>query len=141
MKKLFFISLISCSFSIPAQETKPYPLNNQHQKETAESNSADENVDTVPEYPGGLNAFRQGVANTMKMNKIKGKGTFKSEVSFVIERDGTMTGFIATGNNPSFNEEFIRTLKNMSAVKWIPATINNYAVRYRMRFPMTANIE
>ena len=68
------------------------------------------------------------------------EGTVKTEVTFVVERDGSITDVKASGPNKDFNAEAIRTVKSVRN-KWAPAKINGQAVRYRYRLPLTMQFE
>lgn len=96
---------------------------------------ADQNAD----FPGGINAFRSRVIDTFDTSAMKGdEGTVKTEVSFIIERDGSITYVQAIGPNSDFNSEAVRTIKRIRT-KWLPAKIGNEAVRFRFRLPLTMN--
>ena len=68
------------------------------------------------------------------------EGTVKTEVTFVVERDGSITDVKANGSNKDFNAEAIRTVKSIKN-KWAPAKINGQSVRYRYRMPLTMQFE
>ena len=67
-------------------------------------------------------------------------GTVKTEVIFVVERDGSITDVKANGANKDFNAEAVRTVKSIKN-KWAPAKINGQSVRYRFRMPLTMQFE
>ena len=98
-----------------------------------------EMVDRAAQYPGGITSFRNEFAKNVDINKIAGKGTFSTEVTFVVERDGAISNLKATGQNQSFNEQAVRAIKKIKT-KWIPAKVNDVTVRSRFRFPSKANI-
>ena len=128
MKKLILLLGILSCVSIFSQATEAISKNNVY-----------EMVDKSAEFPGGIPSFRNEFAKNIDVNKIKGKGTFRTEVTFVVERDGTMSSLKATGQNQSFNEQAVRAIKKI-ITKWNPAKVNNVPVRARFRFPATANI-
>ncbi len=98
-------------------------------------------VEQLAEFPGGLNAFRGKVGSSFDTSVMDGdEGTVKSEVTFIVERDGSITDVAATGANKTFNSEAIRTVKSIKT-KWSPAKINGQAVRYRYRLPITMQFE
>ena len=98
-------------------------------------------VEQLAEFPGGINAFRNKVGGSFDTSVMDGdEGTIKSEVTFVVERDGSITDVKATGPNSTFNAEAIRTVKSIRN-KWTPAKINGQSVRYRFRLPLTMNFE
>ncbi|AZI66752.1 energy transducer TonB [Kaistella daneshvariae] len=98
-------------------------------------------VEQLAEFPGGINKFRTAVGNNFDTSVMSGdEGTVKTEVIFVVERDGSITDVKANGPNSDFNAEAVRTVKSIKN-KWTPAKINGTAVRYRYRLPLTMNFE
>lgn len=98
-------------------------------------------VEQLAEFPGGINAFRSKVQNSFDGSVMDGdEGTVRTEITFVVERDGTITDVKANGSNKDFNAEAIRTIKSIKN-KWAPAKINGQAVRYRYRLPLTMQFE
>ncbi len=98
-------------------------------------------VEQLAEFPGGINSFRNKVNSNFDTSIMDGdEGIVKTEVTFVVERDGTITDVKANGSNKDFNAEAIRTVKSIKN-KWAPAKINGQAVRYRFRMPLTMQFE
>ncbi|WP_027387491.1 energy transducer TonB [Chryseobacterium gregarium] len=98
-------------------------------------------VEQTAEFPGGINAFRNKVSGNFDGSAMNGdEGTVKTEITFVVERDGSITDVKASGKNSDFNSEAIRTIKSIKN-KWTPAKINGQSVRYRFRLPLTMNFE
>lgn len=98
-------------------------------------------VEQTAEFPGGINAFRNKVSGNFDGSAMNGdEGTVKAEVTFVVERDGSITDVKANGKNADFNSEAVRTIKSIKN-KWTPAKINGQSVRYRFRLPLTMNFE
>ncbi|ACU06884.1 TonB family protein [Flavobacteriaceae bacterium 3519-10] len=98
-------------------------------------------VEQLAEFPGGINSFRSKVNSSFDTSVMDGdEGTVKTEVTFVVERDGSITDVKASGSNRDFNAEAIRTVKSIKN-KWAPAKINGQAVRYRFRMPLTMQFE
>ncbi|MDY0932209.1 energy transducer TonB [Chryseobacterium sp. CFBP8996] len=93
-------------------------------------------VEQTAEFPGGINAFRKKVSENFDSSAIEGAdGVVKGEVTFVVERDGSITDVKVTGKNSDFNSEAVRTVKSIKN-KWAPAKINGQSVRYRYRLPL-----
>ncbi len=135
MKKLLVIFILIGSAKVFAQE------NTVIGKEIVSSNNnIYEEVDKMPEYPGGLNLFRKNFSQNFDISKINGSGTMKSEVQFVISKEGMITDITVTGNNRSMNKEMERTIKALSITRWKPAEIKGYPVKYKFRLPMTMNL-
>lgn len=98
-------------------------------------------VEQLAEFPGGINAFRNKVSSGFDTSVMEGdEGTVKTEVTFIVERDGSITDVKASGSNSDFNAEAVRTVKGVKN-KWTPAKINGQAVRYRFRMPLTMQFE
>jgi len=98
-------------------------------------------VEQLAEFPGGINSFRSKVQNSFDTSAMSGdEGVVKTEITFVVERDGTITDVKANGSNRDFNAEAIRTVKSIRN-KWTPAKINGQTVRYRFRLPLTMQFE
>ena len=98
-------------------------------------------VEQLAEFPGGINKFRSSVSNNFDTGVMDGdEGVVKTTITFVVERDGSITDVKADGPNKGFNAEAIRTVKSVKN-KWSPAKINGQAVRYRYRLPLTMQFE
>lgn len=100
-----------------------------------------ESVDQEAEFPGSLNSFRNKIAENFDNSAMEGgEGTLKTTVTFIVERDGSISDVKATGSNSDFNSEAVRTVKSIRS-KWVPAKINGQPVRQRFRLPLTMNFE
>lgn len=100
-----------------------------------------EEVEQLPEFPGGVNSFRSKVNSSFDTSMMKGdEGQVKTEVSFIVEKDGAISDVKANGTNQDFNAEAVRTIKTIKN-KWVPAKINGQAVRYRFRLPLTMQFD
>lgn len=132
---------------VPSYTPPPPPPSTGTKASTAEvkpqvnENQVYTEVEQTAEFPGGINAFRNKVSSNFDGSAMNGdEGTVKAEVTFVVERDGSITDVKATGGNSDFNSEAIRTIKSIKN-KWTPAKINGQSVRYRFRLPLTMNFE
>ncbi len=101
-----------------------------------------ESVDQDAEFPGGgLSAFRTKFSENFDTGAMEGgEGTIKATVTFIVERDGSITDIKVQGGNSDFNQEAIRTVKSVKT-KWKPAKINDQPVRQRYKMPITMNFE
>ncbi|GGP02720.1 hypothetical protein GCM10010992_08250 [Cloacibacterium rupense] len=101
-----------------------------------------ESVDQDAEFPGGgLSAFRTKFSENFDTSAMEGgEGTIKATVTFIVERDGSITDIKVQGGNSDFNQEAIRTVKSVRT-KWKPAKINDQPVRQRYKMPITMNFE
>lgn len=93
-------------------------------------------VEQTAVFPGGLDAFRNKIRDNFDSSAIEGAdGVVKGEVTFVVERDGSITDIKVNGKNSDFNSEAVRTVKSIKN-KWTPAKINGQSVRLRFRMPL-----
>ena len=110
-------------------------------KEAAEiDNTIYASVDKMAEFPGGIGAFRNEFAKNVSTKKIKQKGVFRTEVTFVVEKDGTISEVKAVGQNADFNQAALAAMKKITT-KWNPGKKDDVPVRYRFRFPAALNVD
>jgi protein TonB len=130
----------------PAYTPPPPPPSTGTKASTAEvkpqvSNDVYESVDQPADFSaGGLNGFRSKFTNNFDSSSLEGEGTLNTEITFVVERDGTLSQVKATGPNSDFNREAERTVKSIK-IKWNPGKVNGQPVRSRFRFPVKMNFE
>jgi len=98
-------------------------------------------VETVPEFPGGLDAFGKFLAANIRYpysarrDRVQGRVI----VSFVIEKDGTITDpKVARGIGGGCDEEALRVIKLMP--KWVPGIQNGKPVRVAYSVPIAFTI-
>lgn len=98
-------------------------------------------LDKLPEFPGGLNKFYMYVGNNFEKPETEIERTMKVIVSFVIERDGSMTD-IQVKRDPGYGlgKEAIRVLKSLKT-KWSPGMIDGKPVRTSYNLPITVKME
>ncbi|RDI58238.1 energy transducer TonB [Flavobacterium glaciei] len=94
-------------------------------------------LDKLPEFPGGINKFYNYVGNNFEKQEIDGSGSIRVYVSFVIERDGSMTD-IQVKRDPGYGlgKEAVRVLKSLKT-KWTPGMIAGKPVRTAYNLPIT----
>lgn len=98
-------------------------------------------LDKMPEFPGGMAKFYTYVGNNFTRPELDAERTLKVYVSFVIEKDGSITD-IMVKNDPGYGvgKEAIRVLKSLKT-KWIPGILNGKAVRTAYNLPITIKAE
>jgi periplasmic protein TonB len=98
-------------------------------------------LDKLPEFPGGMQKFYNYVGNNYEKPDVEGMSTMKLYVSFVIEKDGSMTS-IQVKRDPGYGlgKEAIRVLKSLRT-KWSPGMINSKPVRTAYDLPITVQID
>lgn len=91
-------------------------------------------VDVMPEFPGGVKKFLQYVADNFEKPEID--QTVTVLMSFVIEKDGSMTD-IKVLRNPGYglDKEAVRVLKSQK-MKWKPGIKNGQPIRVLYTLPI-----
>jgi protein TonB len=94
-------------------------------------------VDKMPEFPGGIKKFYSFVGNNFEKPDIDSENAIRVSVSFVIEKDGSMTD-IKVLKDPGYGlgAEAIRVLKSLKT-KWSPGMVEGKAVRTSYNLPIT----
>lgn len=97
-------------------------------------------VDIAADFKGGINAFREKVAQNFDTESIDKAGMVSGVITFVVERDGSISNLKVTGSSSDFNSEAERTVKSIKT-KWTPAQLKGKAVRSSFRMPISMKIE
>ena len=97
-------------------------------------------ADVAADFKGGINAFRQKVAQGFDTSSIDQSGMVSATITFVVEKDGSISNIKITGANADFNQEAERTVKSIKT-KWTPAQLKGKAVRSSFRMPISMRIE
>jgi protein TonB len=94
-------------------------------------------LDKMPEFPGGIKKFYSYVGTNFENPEIDSESAIRVSVSFVIEKDGSMTD-IKVIKDPGYGlaTEAIRVLKSLKT-KWAPGMIEGKAVRTAYNLPIT----
>ncbi len=94
-------------------------------------------LDKMPGFPGGMDKFYSYVGNNFNRPELDAEMTLKVYVSFVIERDGSITD-IMVQKDPGYGmgKEAIRVLKSLKT-KWTPGILNGKPVRTAYNLPIT----
>jgi hypothetical protein len=98
-------------------------------------------LDKLPEFPGGINKFYTYVGNNFSRPEVDEVKTVRVYVSFVIEKDGSMTD-IQVRRDPGYGlgREAIRVLKSLKT-KWEPGMIAGKPVRTAYNLPITVQMQ
>ena len=93
-------------------------------------------LDKLPEFPGGMKIFYAYVGRNFEQPDLELSKTMKIFVSFVIEKDGSMTD-IKVIKDPGYGlgKEAVRVLKSLKT-KWSPGIINGKSVRTSYNLPI-----
>jgi len=94
-------------------------------------------LDKMPEFPGGIKKFYSYVGNNFERPDLDSETLIRVSVSFVIERDGSMTD-IRVLKDPGYGlgAEAIRVLKSLKT-KWSPGIMDGKPVRTSYNLPIT----
>ncbi|WP_228394789.1 hypothetical protein [Chryseobacterium arthrosphaerae] len=94
-------------------------------------------VEKVADYPGGLNSLRQEVADLLYVDGVYSEEkTVKTDVAFIVEKDGSISNVHAQGDNFTFNRQAEIALYSL-AEKFSPATFKGDPTIYRFKLPLT----
>lgn len=136
VKKLLFLSAVAASAYGFAQRA---PSTGGPVEDLAVMQPTVQQVETFPEFPGGLTAFRSIITKNFDTTKIEGTGRFSTVATFVIEADGSMNEFQYTGDK-RLGEELIRVLSSITTL-WKPATNQGKAVKYHYKLPISMSFQ
>jgi len=133
---LTFIVIVLCSFKTEAQE-KGDPPKVAHFIDRG----AVVGLHVKPEFPGGINAFYNSINKNFRIPDIKKNLSATINVSFVIEKDGTMSSYkVLRDPGYGLGDELLRVLKLIKE-KWTPGMQNDKPVRTAQSLPLTINIK
>ncbi len=90
-------------------------------------------VEVRPDFPGGMKMLQKYIANNIKAD-AEGTSITRIIVSFVIEKDGSLSQINAVSNSVFNKNEVIQAIKKMP--KWLPAEMNGKKVRSSYTFPI-----
>ena len=95
--------------------------------------------DTRPEFePGGITSWRKLFANSFNTASVTGiSGAITSDLSFIVNENGTATAVRATGGNEDFNLASVIAFYKISGQgTWQPAIYEGKTVKSRVRLPL-----
>lgn len=98
-------------------------------------------LDKMPQFPGGMEKFYKYISNNFERPEIDASNIIKVYVSFVIEKDGSMTD-IKVNRDPGYGlgREAVRVLKSLKT-KWTPGIINSKPVRTAYNLPISIQMQ
>lgn len=98
-------------------------------------------VDVEAGFAGGINAFRTRVIQNFNADGFEGSGDLmRTTVTFIVEKDGSISNIKASGKDAAFNSEAEKTIKKIKG-KWTPAKLNGQNVRSYFKFPISMQFE
>lgn len=98
-------------------------------------------VDEIPVYPGGMERFYSEVGRKYRIPETDKEITLKVYVSFVIEKDGSMTNVkVLRDPGMGLGKEALRVLESIKT-KWKPGKVKGKPVRTSYNLPITVNVK
>ncbi len=97
-------------------------------------------VDVEASFMGGIDTFRNKVMNNFDGSGMESDDVMKTTITFIVEKDGTISGLKAEGKDADFNSEALRTVKSIKG-RWVPAKVKGQPVRSYFKFPITMKFE
>ncbi len=92
-------------------------------------------------YPGGMDKLRKQITELFYYSAIRNNPSkISSQITFIVERDGSISHVKATGEDAIFNRQ-AQIAMYMLPEKFSPAKVGNSTVRYRFRMPLTMNFD
>ena len=94
----------------------------------------------IAQYPGGLEKFYAKINAKFSNSEMDYEGFAKINVSFVIEKDGSMSAITVNDQtmSNSMKKSIERVLKSIKT-KWSPAIIKDQPVRTEYELPLVFN--
>lgn len=141
MKKIiFFLSIILGSF-VSGQESVKGTEELDELVLKKDSQEIYKRVEKAATFSKGIEVLQKMIGDNFRSRKVVSSSQKETcELTFIIDRDGSLTDIKASGSNESFNQEAIRAISKIKD-KWIPAEINGQKVRYRFRVPLTMSFD
>ncbi len=100
-----------------------------------------ETVDVKAVFGGGFESFRNKVSQNMDISYFEDSGErLTSKVTFIVEKDGSISNIKALGNDKMFNKEAEQAVRAVRG-KWTPAKLKGQAVRSYFSIPITIQFE
>jgi len=120
------------------------PVGNSDTKAVTEEdgNKIFSQVEKMPEFPGGLEAFGKYLSDNIKFPAVDRENGVSGKVfcQFVVEKDGSLTDIVAVrGPSQTMKDEAVRVLKR--SPKWKPGIQNSRPVRVSYTVPINFTLE
>lgn len=126
MKNLVLFFVLMICLQVQSQEQQ---VGSENYTEVFKNNE----VDVKAEPKGGIKLFYKDLINATELSDITtDKIDFK--VSFVVEKDGSLTSFELLGDQNDYGKKVVNFLKTQP--KWKPAYIKDSIVRSQMILPI-----
>lgn len=98
-------------------------------------------IEKIANYPGGMNALRKEISQLFYTDAVHSEtSNIKTNIGFIVEKDGSISNVIAEGDNYSFNRQAEIAMYSVTE-KFIPAYHNGNPVPYYFTLPLILNFE
>jgi len=94
-------------------------------------------ADSLPEFPGGMNAFKRKYFENIETLDLKHNEKVDTRLYFIVEKTGYVRNVTAVAKNKKHAEAAEQGVRKIFA-RWKPAKINGKPVRYLFYFPLTS---
>ena len=94
-------------------------------------------ADSLPEFPGGINAFKRKYFENIETLDLKHNEKVDTRLYFIVEKTGYVRNVTAVAKNKKHAEAAEQGVRKIFA-RWKPAKINGEPVRYLFYFPLTS---
>lgn len=94
-------------------------------------------ADSLPEFPGGMNAFKRKYFENIETLDLKQNEKVDTRLYFIVEKNGYVRNVTAVAKNKKHAEAAEQGVRKIFA-RWKPAKINGEPVRYLFYFPLTS---
>jgi periplasmic protein TonB len=93
-------------------------------------------LDRIAVYPGGIGNFYANVISSLDSSDLDYDDFSRINVSFVIEKDGSMSEIKVNDNiDPLLCKSIVEALKSIKT-KWTPAVLNDSPTRFAYQLPI-----
>lgn len=92
-------------------------------------------ADTIPEFPGGMDAFKRKYFENIETLDLKKNEKLDTRLYFIVEKNGYVRNVTAVSKNKKHAEAAEQGIRKIF-VRWKPAKLNGEAVRYIFFFPL-----
>ena len=93
-------------------------------------------------YEGGINNFRKKVFQSIDLSRFTFTGTFRLEVTFVVETDGKISNvqLAQSSGLKAFDDMVVKAISQIRN-KWTPGNIHRIPVRYHFKLPLAFTMD
>ena len=92
-------------------------------------------ADTIPEFPGGMDAFKRKYFENIETLDLKKNEKLDTRLYFIVEKNGYVRNVTAVAKNKKHAAAAEQGMRKI-IVRWKPAKLNGEAVRYIFFFPL-----